>query len=269
MARGFGSSWGVRLLLGGVLVIISLITYYSSQSTNPVTNDVQHISMSTDQEIAMGLQAAPELSAEFGGLDPSQADQQRVEEIGQRIVLDSPASTTPYQYAYHLLADPQTVNAFALPGGQIFITRGLYDLLQTDGELAGVLGHETGHVVARHSAEQIAKSQLTQGITGAAVIAACDPNNPNGCIAASELAAVVGNLIDMKYSRTDETEADWLGVCFMNDSGYDTQDVVKVMQILDSLNQGQQPPEFLSSHPDPGNRILAIQTDIQNIDQCP
>jgi predicted Zn-dependent protease len=255
--------------MAAVLVVISLVTYFSSQSTNPVTNDVQHISMSPDQEIAMGLQAAPEIAAEFGGLDPNQSDQQRVQEIGQRIVQDSPAGTTPYQYAYHLLADPQTINAFALPGGQIFITRGLYDLLQTDGELAGVLGHETGHVVARHSAEQIAKSQLTQGITGAAVIAACDPNSPNGCVAASELAAVVGNLIDMKYSRADETEADWLGVCFMNDSGYDTQDMVNVMQILDSLNQGPQPPEFLSSHPDPGNRILQIQNDIQNIDQCP
>jgi predicted Zn-dependent protease len=255
--------------MAAVLVVISLVTYFSSRSTNPVTNDVQHISMSSDQEIAMGLQAAPEITAEFGGLDTNQSDQQRVQEIGQRIVQDSPASTTPYEYAYHLLADPQTVNAFALPGGQIFITRGLYDLLQTDGELTGVLSHETGHVVARHSAEQIAKSQLTQGITGAAVIAACDPNNLNGCVAASELAAVVGNLIDMKYSRADETEADWLGVCFMNDSGYDTQDMVKVMQILDSLNQGQQPPEFLSSHPDPGNRIFQIQDDIQNIDQCP
>jgi predicted Zn-dependent protease len=269
VSRGLGSGWGGRLLMAAVLVVISLVTYFSSQSTNPVTNDVQHISMSPDQEIAMGLQAAPEMAAEFGGLDTNQSDQQRVQEIGQRIVQDSPASTTPYEYAYHLLADPQTVNAFALPGGQIFITRGLYDLLQTDGELAGILGHETGHVVARHSAEQIAKSQLTQGITGAAVIAACDPNNPNGCVAASELAAVVGNLIDMKYSRTDETEADWLGVCFMNDSGYDTQDMVKVMQIIESLSQGQQSPEFLSSHPDPGNRILQIQDDIQNIDQCP
>ena len=123
MTRGSGSGLGVRLLLGAVLVVISLITYFSSQSTNPVTNDVQHISMSTDQEIAMGLQAAPELSAEFGGLDSIQADQQRVQEIGQRIVNASPAGTLPYQYAYHLLADPQTVNAFALPGGQIFITR--------------------------------------------------------------------------------------------------------------------------------------------------
>lgn len=269
VSRGRGSGISGRLLMGAVLVVISLITYFGSQSTNPVTQDVQHISMSTDQEIAMGLQAAPELADQFGGLDPNQSDQQRVQVIGQRIVQDSPASTTPYQYAYHLLADPQTVNAFALPGGQVFITRALYDQLQTDGELASILGHETGHVVARHSAEQIAKAQLTEGLTGAAVIAACNPDNPNGCVAASQMAAIVGQLIDMKYSRADETEADWLGVCFMNDSGYDPQDMVKVMQILESLSQGQSPPEFLSTHPDPGNRILQIQADIQNMDQCP
>jgi predicted Zn-dependent protease len=255
--------------MAAVIVVFSLITYFGSQSTNPVTQDVQHISMSPDQEIAMGLQAAPEMADQFGGFDANQSDQRRVQEIGLRIVQDSPANTTPYQYAYHLLADQQTVNAFALPGGQVFITRALYDQLQTDGELAGVLGHETGHVVARHSAEQIAKAQLTQGLTGAAIIAACDPNSPNGCVAASEMAALVGQLIGMKYSRADETEADWLGVCFMNDSGYDPQEMVKVMQILDSLSQGQRPPEFLSTHPDPGNRILQIQKDIQNMDQCP
>jgi len=269
VSSGRGGGWGGRLLMAGVLVVISLITYFGSQSTNPVTQDIQHISMSTDQEIAMGLQAAPEVADQFGGLDPNQSDQQHVQQIGLRIVQDSPASTTPYQYAYHLLADPQTVNAFALPGGQIFITRALYVMLQTDGELAGILGHETGHVIARHSAEQIAKAQLTQGLSGAAVIAACDPNSPNGCVAASQIAAIVGQLIDMKYSRADETEADWLGVCFMNDSGYDPQDMVKVMQMLDTLSQGQRPPEFLSTHPDPGNRILQIQEDIQNMGQCP
>jgi predicted Zn-dependent protease len=268
-SRGRSSGCSVRLLMAVVVIVISLVTYFGSQSTNPVTKDVQHISMTPDQEIAMGLQAAPEMADQFGGLDPNQSDQQRVEQIGLRIVQDSPAHTTPYQYAYHLLADQQTVNAFALPGGQVFITRALYDLIKTDGELAGVLGHETGHVVARHSAEQIAKSQLTQGITGAAVIAACDPNNPDGCVAASVIGSLVGQLIDMKYSRADETEADWLGVCFMNESGYDPQDMVKVMQILASQSQGPNPPEFLSTHPDPGNRIVQIQADIQNMSQCP
>jgi beta-barrel assembly-enhancing protease len=267
--RGGGGGCSGRLIMAAILVAISLFTYFSSQSTNPVTNDVQHISMSPDQEIAMGLQAAPEMAGQFGGIDPNSADQQRIQQVGMKIVQASPAHTTPYQFAYHLLADQQTVNAFALPGGQIFITRALYDKLQNDGELAGVLGHETGHVVARHSAEQIAKSQLTQGLTGAAVIAACDPNSPGGCIAASQMAAVVGQLIDMKYSRADETEADWLGVCFMNDAGYSPQEMVNVMQILQSLSQGQNPPEFLSTHPDPGNRIVAIQQNIQNISQCP
>lgn len=268
-SRGSDSGIGLRLLMAVVLVAISLFTYFGTQSTNTVTKDVQHISMSPSQEIAMGLQAAPELAGQFGGLDPRQADQQRVQQIGQRIVQGSAAKSTPYQYAYHLLADPKIANAFALPGGQIFITRKLYDSLPTDGELAGVLGHETGHVVARHSAEQVAKSQLTQGITGAAVMAACDPNNQNGCIAASQMAALVGQLIDMKFSRSDETEADWLGVCFMKESGYDPQEMVKDMQILESLSHGQNPPEFLSTHPDPGNRILQIQKNIQNIAQCP
>ncbi len=264
-----GRGCSLRLIMAAVVVAISLITYFSSQSVNPVTNEVQHVSMSPDQEIAMGLQAAPEMAAEFGGLDPSAADQQRVEQIGQHIVQYSPAHTTPYEFNYSLLADNQTVNAFALPGGLVFITRGLYDLLGNDAELAGVLGHETGHVVARHSAEQIAKAQLTEGLTGAAVMAACDPYNPNGCMAASEVAAVVGQLINMKYSRDDETEADWLGVCFMNESGYDPHQMISVMQILASISQSSYMPEFLSTHPDPGNRITQIRADIQNISQCP
>ena len=269
ISRVRSSGCSGRFVIAAVLVVISLLTYFGFQSTNTVTKEVQHISMSTDQEITMGLQAAPGVAGQFGGLDLNQADQGRLQQIGQRIIQDSPASTTPYQYAFHLLADLQTANAFALPGGQIFITRALYDQLQTDGELAGVLSHETGHVVARHSAEQIAKAELTQGLTGAAVIAACDPNSSGGCIAASSIAAIVGQLINMKYSRDDETEADWLGVCFMKDSGFDPQDMVKLLQILDTLSQGTSPPEFLSTHPNPGDRILQVQTYIQNLDQCP
>jgi predicted Zn-dependent protease len=261
----------MRLIMALAVAAVSLFTYFSSQSTNPVTNEVQHVNISPDQEIAMGLQAAPEMAAQFGGLDPNQGDQQRVQQIGAKIVQDTPARTTPYQYAYHLLADTQTVNAFALPGGQIFITRALYDLLRSDAEVAGVLGHETGHVVARHSAEQLAKAQLTQGLTGAAVLAACDPNNPNGCIGTSQMAALVGQLINLKYSRADETEADWLGVCFMSESGYDPQGMVQVMQVLQQVSQssGQSQPEWMSSHPDPGNRIVQIQDDLQKMDQCP
>ena len=94
------------------------------------------------KEIALGLQAAPEMAQQFGGLDPNENDQAVVDEIGVRLLQASPAGQSPYEFDFHLLADPQTVNAFALPGGQIFITEALYRELETEGQLAGVLGHE-------------------------------------------------------------------------------------------------------------------------------
>jgi predicted Zn-dependent protease len=254
--------------MAGAIALFSIISYFGSRQDNPVTGETQYINISTDQEIALGLQAAPQMEQEFGGEDPSASDQAVVDEIGNKIVQNSPAGNSPYQFDFHLLSDPQTVNAFALPGGQVFITRALYDNLQTEGELAGVLGHEIGHVVARHSAEQIAKTQLTEGLTGAAVIATYDPNNPASANSA-QVAALIGQLITLKFSRSDELEADRLGVCFMNDTGYDPNEMIAVMKILQSLESGNRPPEFLSTHPDPGNRIQQIQLDIQDMSSCP
>src|SRR5205085_11027195 len=111
----------------------------------PVTGEKQHIALNTDQEIALGLQAAPQMVAEMGGEVPSSDPQaQTVKEIGQRVWQSSDARRSPYKFAFHLLADPKTINAFALPGGQIFITRGLLTKLENEAQLAGVLGHETG-----------------------------------------------------------------------------------------------------------------------------
>jgi predicted Zn-dependent protease len=233
-----------------------------------VTGETQYIGITVEQEIALGLQAAPQMADEFGGLDPDESAQAIVDQIGNSVVQSSPARQTPYEYDFHLLEDPQTINAFALPGGQIFITRALFDRLETEGELAGVLGHEIGHVVARHSAEHIAKAQLTEGLTGAAVLATYDPNNPASANSA-QIAALIGQLINLKFGRDDELEADALGVCFMNDTGYDPNEMVNVMQILEAASQGNAPPEFFSTHPSPQNRIARIQEAIQNIASCP
>ena len=266
-SRG-GGGCGGRLVFAAIIAAVSLFSYFSSRQNNPVTGQTQYIDVTPEQEIALGVQAAPEMEQQYGGEDPNQNDQAVVDQVGNKIVAASPASQTPYQYDFHLLADSQTVNAFALPGGQVFITRALYDLLQNEGQLAGVLGHEIGHVVARHSAQQIAKAELTQGLTGAAVLATYDPNNPSS-VGSAQVAALIGQLITLKFSRDDELEADKLGVCFMNDTGYDPQDMVGVMKILQTVSQGNGQPEFLSTHPDPGNRIVRIQEDIQNIAACP
>jgi predicted Zn-dependent protease len=254
--------------MAAAIAIFSLISYFGTTQNNPITGETQHISITPDQETALGLQAVPEMESQFGGEDTNANDQAIVTQVGNNILQGSSAGNAPYQFDFHLLADPQTINAFALPGGQVFITRALYEKLQTEGELAGVLGHEIGHVVARHSAEQIAKTQLTEGLTGAAVIAAYDPNNPSSAQSA-QIAALIGQLVTLKFSRSDELEADKFGVCFMNEAGYDPNEMISVMQVLEAASSGNQPPEFFSTHPSPANRIQQIQTDIQNINNCP
>jgi predicted Zn-dependent protease len=256
------------LLIAAAIAAFSLFSYFSSRQDNPVTGETQYIDITPEQEIALGLEAAPQMAAEFGGLDENAQDQALVDEIGQRIVQSSPAGSSPYEFDFHLLDDDQTINAFALPGGQIFITRALYDKLRTEGELAGVLGHEVAHVIARHSAEHIAKAKLTEGLTGAAVIAAYDPDNPSS-VSRAQIAALVGQLITLKYGRDDELESDYLGVCFINDAGYDPNELIGVMEVLASAQTGDRPPEFFSTHPNPENRVRRIQEAIQNINTCP
>ncbi|HEY9087243.1 MAG TPA: M48 family metallopeptidase [Anaerolineaceae bacterium] len=267
-SSGGGRFSGGRLLIAAAIAIFSLISYFSMNSTNPVTGENQHINITPEQEIALGVEAAPQMAQQFGGLDPDENKQAVVEQIGNRIVQQSPARSTPYQYHFYVLDDDQTINAFALPGGQIFITDALLSRLETEGQLAGVLGHEIGHVVARHSAEQIAQQQLTQGLTGAAVIAAYDPNDPSSAQTA-QMAMLVGQLINLKYGRDDELESDSLGVCFINDAGYDPREMLDVMRILQEASQGGQPPEFFSTHPNSATRMNEIQQAIQNIANCP
>ena len=266
--RGRGSGCSGRLLMAAAIAAFSLFSYFSSRQDNPVTGETQYIDITPEQEIALGLEAAPQMAAEFGGLDENAQDQALVDEVGNRIVQSSPAANTPYEYDFHLLDDDQTINAFALPGGQIFITRALFDKLTREGELAGVLGHEIAHVVARHSAEHIAKAKLTEGLTGAAVIAAYDPENPSSASRA-QIALLIGQLITLRYGREDELESDYLGVCFINDAGYDPNELVGVMEILASAQTGNRPPEFFSTHPNPENRVQRIQSAIQNIETCP
>jgi len=248
--------------VGIIIAVIALISYFGSSVYNPVTDENQHISLTPRQEIALGLQAAPEMAAQHGGLHPDRQMQALVDKVGKRLVAQSGAGQTPYAFDFYVLADEQTINAFALPGGQIFITAGLVNRLRTEGEVAGVLGHEIGHVVARHGAEHLAKAKLTQGLTGAAVIAAHDPDNPTSRYTAA-FAAVIGQLVNMRFGRKDELESDRLGVRFTAEAGYDPRAMIGVMEVLAEAGKGRQPPEFFSTHPNPDRRVERIQAAIQ------
>ncbi len=252
-----------RLWIAIFVAVISLLGYFGNSVFNPITEEKQHVgSITPEQEVALGLQAAPEMAQQFGGLDPDPQAQARVDQVGERLVSRSAAGESPYRFEFHLLDDPETVNAFALPGGQVFLTEGLLKQMQTEGQVAGVLSHEIAHVVARHGAEHIAKQQLTQGLTGAAVLATYDPNDPSSRSSAA-VAAMIGQLVTMRFGRQDELESDRLGVRFAGEAGYDPRAMKAVMEILDRGSQGQRPPEFFSTHPNPENRIARIEEAIK------
>ncbi|PWL37732.1 peptidase M48 Ste24p [Flagellimonas aquimarina] len=249
MRRG---SWKIRILIGIAIVAFAFIQRCSNKEENPYTGRVQNINMTADQEIAIGLQSAPEMAQQHGGLYPDERMQALVDAVGNKLIQNSIARETPYRYEFHLLADDRTINAFALPGGQCFITYALFSQL-TEAQLAGVLGHEIGHVIGRHSAERIAESSFWQTLaTGASV-----GGDMGG------LVSGIGQNTLLKNGRGDELESDELGVLFMIQAGYDPYEMIKVMEILKSAAGPNRVPEFQSTHPDPENRIEKIKEAIK------
>ncbi len=245
------SMLGGRLVIALVVAVIPLVSYFAKVSHNPVTGESQHIAMTHEQEIALGMQSAPEMTAQMGGASADRAAQALVQRVGEALVRALPPEAPAYPYRFTLLADRQTVNAFALPGGPIFITEALLARITSEGQLAGVLGHEIGHVIARHSAERMAKAQLTQGLVGAATVAA----DPSSAQQTQAVASMVGQFTMMRYGRQDELESDALGVRFMARAGYDPRSMIGVMEILKHASGGGRQPDFMSTHPSPDNRI--------------
>lgn len=249
MRRG---NWKIRIFIGLAIVAFAFIQKCSNKEENPYTGRSQHINMTTEQEIAIGLQSAPEIAQQHGGLYPDEKLQAYVDKVGKKLIQNSVAKETPYSYDFHLLADEQTINAFALPGGQVFITYALFSKLD-EAQLAGVLGHEIGHVIGRHSAERIADSNFWQTLTMGASVGA-------------DMGQVVSNIGQntlLTNGRDDELESDELGVLFMLQSGYDPNEMIKVMEILKAAAGPNRVPEFQSTHPDPENRIQKIQEAIE------
>lgn len=247
------SSWKIRILIGLAIVAFAFFRKCANTEENPYTGKEQAISLTTEEEIAIGLQSAPQMAQEYGGLFADDRLQAYVDMVGQKLVDNTMARETPYQYDFHLLADQETINAFALPGGQIFITYALLSKLDTEDQLAGVLGHEVGHVLGRHSAERIANSEFWQTLSQGASVGAD----------AGGLVAGIGQNVLLGNGRDDELESDDLGIRFMIKAGYDPYEMIEVMEILKAAAGPSRAPEFQSTHPDPDNRIEKIKESIK------
>ena len=248
-----GKNFKIRLLIGVAIALFFVLKRCSQREENKYTGRMQTISMNANEEIAIGLQSAPQMAQQHGGLHENNQYQALVDNVGNKLVNNSAAQETPYKYEFHLLADPNTINAFALPGGQIFITYALFSQLQNEDQLAGVLGHEIGHVLGRHSAERIAESEYWQGLTTAGSVGADMGGLVNG----------IGQNKLLTNGRDDELESDELGVLFMLKAGYNPEEMIGVMEILKNAAGPNRVPEFQSTHPDPDNRIEKIREAIE------
>jgi predicted Zn-dependent protease len=253
----------VRYGIGLLIALFGIVTYMMRTEVNPVTGQRQHIAMNVDEEKSLGLQAAPEMAAKMGGAADPKTDPtaSEVAQIGRELVKRSDAGRSPYadNFHFYLLNDPKTINAFALPGGQIFITRGLFDKLSNEGQLAGVLGHEIGHVINRHSAQQMAKGQLGQILTTAVGVGASGERRGQQ---AAMAAAMANQMMQLKYGRGDESEADQYGLRFMAQTGFDPTCMLDVMNVLKAAAGSGHQPEILSTHPLPETRLQEIKSAI-------
>lgn len=220
-------------------------------ATNPATGEREISLIGEGQEIQMGQEAHPQILATMGAVDNA-ALQRYVDRIGQGLAASSERPNLPWTFT---VVDDPSVNAFAVPGGYIYVTRGILAQFASEAELAGVLGHEIGHVTARHSVSQMSRQQLQQLGLGIGSIFS------NTVAQFGDVLQVGLGLLNLKYSRGDETESDELGIRYMVREGYEPDALAGVFQMLDRVsgNDGGRVPEWQSTHPDPGNRASHIQ----------
>lgn len=231
-------------------------------ATDPTTGESFFSLYSWDQETSLGLEAAPSFTQEFGGELPNEAVAAYVAEVGSSMVPhveEGVPDDLPWEFT---ILNSDVINAFALPGGQVFITRGLASQLDNEAQLAGVLGHEIGHVAARHGNQQMSRSVALQGglVASALVIGAAGEDTVLSQYGQYGLpvAQVGGQLVLLSYGRDAEYQSDELGMRYMSKAGYKPSGQRGVMQKLAQLSGGDRPPAWLSTHPYPEARIDRI-----------
>ncbi len=239
-----------------------LIWFFIGCSTNPATGRRELSLVSEQQAIQIGLEQHPLIVEEFGVYDEVPELNRLIDEIGRQIAAASDRPDLPWRFT---LLDTPMINAMALPGGQIYVTRGILERINSEDELAGVIGHEVAHVAARHAEQRISQSQLAQlGLVLGSVLA-----GPAATQAYGGLAQVGAQLLFQRYSRTQESHADVLGTAYMAEAGYNPVGAADMLQVLQRLDRGgtSSLDQYFLSHPDPALRVQTVRNEIVELQE--
>ncbi|NNF35172.1 MAG: M48 family metalloprotease [Saprospiraceae bacterium] len=238
-------------MLKGILYLALITLMLHSCSRNPVTGKKELMFMSEGQEIALGKESDPQIVAAYG-LYPDDEIQAFINEKGKEMAAISHRPELDYQFR---VLDSPVVNAFAVPGGYVYFTRGILAHFNNEAEFAGVLGHEIGHITARHSAKQYSKQMLGQLIFIGGMIASEDFRNY------ADVAGTGMQLLFLKFGRDDESQSDMLGVEYSSQVGYNAHEMADFFNTLQRMSQqagAGSIPTFMSTHPDPGDRNKTV-----------
>lgn len=233
-----------------------LLNLVAGCATNPVTGKRELELITRDQEIALGEQAAPEFEKEFGGRLPDAEVQKYVLGVGRKLAGVSDR-VMPYEYT---VVNSDVPNAFALPGGKIFITKGLLKLMSNERQLAAVLGHETGHVAAKHNV-----SQLNRQMGAAILLDIAKRASGSKESSAPAVTQFISNMVLLKYSRDNEYQADELGAKYMQAAGYNPWGMVELLTALQEMHEAEPSrlEEMFQTHPLTSKRIEETRTIVQ------
>jgi predicted Zn-dependent protease len=245
-----------------VLLFLSVLTItsfgYVVQST-PQLPDPGNTGISKQQQEQLGQQTAAEVYSQMPVLPDSSAETQYVQQLGRKLVSGIPPETS-WPYQFHVVPQKE-INAFALPGGPIFVNIGTVTAATDEAQLAGVMAHEISHVYMQHSIKQLKKQQLQQGLVGI-LGAVLGQSNGTGAALARLGIGIGSGMLSLRYSRADEAQADSVGAVLMYKVGYQPVELAQFFQTLEQ-HGGATGPNFLSDHPNPGNRVAAIQEEIR------
>lgn len=242
------------------LLALSVTLVMVGCSTNPATGKREFNIVSESQEISIGQQSHAEVIRQFGVYDEKPELTRLVNDVGHRIAAASERPHLPWHFT---ILDSPIINAMALPGGYIYITRGMLENINSEDELAGVLGHEIAHVTARHSAQQISRAQLAQfGMVLGAVVA-----GPQVAQQYGQLAELGLNLLFQRYSRGHESQADILGTGYIARAHYNPRGAERMLMTLQRLDKNPATgiERYFLSHPDPAKRVKDVQSKVAEL----
>jgi predicted Zn-dependent protease len=238
-----------------VLLVVSALTVVACSKV-PFTGRKRFLLVGEATELEMGVQAYEEILAE-SNLSGDRTEVERIRTIGMRIARVT--GKDGYQWEFNLIEADSIANAFCLPGGKVAVYTGITELASTDGEIATVMAHEIAHAIARHGAERMTQMLMVQ-LGGIALDEALDKHSARTLEMARVAYGVGATLLYvLPYSRTHESEADYLGLIYMAKADYDPREAVSFWRKMQEEYGDLEPPEFLSTHPNSATRIADLQ----------